>query len=443
MTERAASACRCCGRGQEPETSWATVSRRTLLAAGISLPLLGSGSGAAWALQPGVVSGARRPGDWVGPSYARGMASDVTSALVSLVQAYGSIANQIGDQQKRQRDLADKLAAAVRDKAAKLAEYRDGQFCSGCNQTRSEILAKGEQFPHPGQRIIKPTEEQIARKERELQGVIDRLAEELKKARAKLAELDPQLTEIKNQLFAGMGLWRTANVFERRLIRQEDAYDVEDYVARRANITRSLTQSQKEATAAQGAPALRNAVVDLESAMAQLRQAESERLTDLERVAAAMESNVTTAREQIMRVDNEAKAQASRITAFGLDGYLRILTVPMAPNIDPRPLVPETAGYNFRMGRYSREGWGEILPRVAEFIGRARNLQTTFPRGAPLSANVELSRAESTLGRLKSRLAAAEQEEQRLAAIEAEKRRQAAAERQRMADQNASEPTTN
>lgn len=435
MTEPAARVCRC--------SSSPRISRRLLLAGGISLPLLQATPVPAFGMGQITGRGGGRPADWVGASYARTMSNDVTSALLSLVRAYGSIANQIGDLQKRQRELAEKLAAAVRDKAAKLAEYRDGQFCSGCQQTRSEILAKGEQFPHPGQRIIKPTEEQIARKERELQAGIDRLAEELKKAKAKLAELDPQLTEIKTQLFAGMGLWRTANVFERRLIRQEDTYDAEDYVTRRAGLSKSLGRLQQAASTVQAPNALGATAAELEATIEQLKQVEANRTAELDRVSVALDNNLSVARDQVMQVDTAAKTQANTITAFGLDGYLRILTVPMAPNIDPRPTVGEASGYNFRMGRYSREGWGEILPRVAEFIGRARNLQSTFARGAPVSANVEVSRAESTLARLKSRLAAAEKEEQRLAAIEAEKRKQLAAERQRQAEQTAPDPATN
>lgn len=56
----------------------------------------------------------------------------------------------------------------------KMQEYRAGLFCSGCNKTQSEF-AKGEVFPHAGQTIVRPTEQEILSKERTLQSPIDAL----------------------------------------------------------------------------------------------------------------------------------------------------------------------------------------------------------------------------------------------------------------------------
>ena len=405
------------------------VGRRDALGGLIALPLLMPG----FTLAQGIAGASRRPADWTGPSYARSMSSDVTGALLSLISAYGAVATEIGKLQERQRELAEKLAVAVRDKAIRLQEYRNGEFCSGCNQTKSEILAKGERFPHDGQRVITPTDEQIAAKERQLQAIIDRLAEELKKVRARLAEIEPNISEIKSQLFDGMGLWRTANVFERRLIRQEDAYDAQDYLAQRGEVLRIMATVQKAAVApTQDVDTLKRTAANLEDAIGVLKRLDTERAADVDRVEAAMIDNVTNAQSQVARVDAAAKDQAGKITAFGLAGYLNILTVPMTPNIDPRPMVGESAGMTFRMGRYGREGWGEILPRVAEFVARARNLQSTGAGGAPAGGGVELSRAESLLARLRSRVTLAEREaaeakrqaEAKRAAEEAEAKRQ-------------------
>ena len=374
-----------CMCGGNADAAGPIVGRRDAVSGLIALPLLTPGLALAQE-RATIVNAARRPADWVGASYARSMSSDVTSALLSLIAAYGTIASEIGKLQTRQREVADKLSAAVRDKAIRLQEYRNGEFCSGCNQTKSEILAKGERFPHPGQSIVKPTEEQIAAKERELQAVIDRLAEDLKKIRARLAEIEPNISEIRSQLFDGMGLWRTANVFERRLIRQEDAFDAQEYVAQRAEVSRILAALQKAATApVQNVDTLKRTATNLEDTIGLLRRLDEIRAADVERVEAALADNVATARAQVTRVDVAAKEQAGRITAFGLGGYLTILTVPMTPNIDPRPLLGESAGIMFRMGRYGREGRGEILPRVAEFAGRARNLQPIGAGGLPLA----------------------------------------------------------
>lgn len=52
-------------------------------------------------------------------------------------------------------------------KDCELNELRKGLFCTGCGKTRSQILATGSQFPHPGQRIRKATPEEIDAKRTE------------------------------------------------------------------------------------------------------------------------------------------------------------------------------------------------------------------------------------------------------------------------------------
>lgn len=44
---------------------------------------------------------------------------------------------------------------------AELEEKRRGQFCSGCGKTRTEILAQGDRFPHPGQHERPATPEEL------------------------------------------------------------------------------------------------------------------------------------------------------------------------------------------------------------------------------------------------------------------------------------------
>lgn len=362
-----------------------------------------------------------RPANWVGPSYARDMSASVTSALLALIRAYGTIADQIGKLQAQQKDLAEKLAAAIRDKEAKLDEYRQGLFCSGCGKTKSEILSRGEQFPHPGQSIIKPTPEQIAAKERELQAVIDRLSKALDETRTKLAELNPNIDTIRSQIFDGMGLWRTATGFERRLIRQEDNFDASDYFRERQTISKQLAASHKEAELARETTALQRVIGDLELWRGTLQQVEKKRAGEIDRTAEQMAANETNSRRQVAQVDTLAKEVASKITAFGYAGYLNIVTVPMNVNVDLSGLRSEASGYTFRMGKYDRAGTGEVLPRVAEFVGRSRNMTLTGASGSPaVSANQELSRAEAALARLRPRLAAAIAEQRRQASADAE-----------------------
>lgn len=355
-----------------------------------------------------------RPADRIAPSYARDMAGAVTDALISLIRAYGSVADQIGSLQTKEKELAKKVADAIANKALQLDEYRQGLFCSGCNRTKSDILSKGEQFPHAGQRIIQPTPEQIANKERELQAAIDKLEAELKDLRTKLAKANQDIDPIRNQIFDGMGLWRTAVAFQRRLIRQEDFDNETAYMRERERISQQLAAAGAEGAAAEQSGLIRASISDLDLWSATLRQAEDRRGAERQATVNAMTTADNTAQREKARVETVANEVANRITAFGLAGYLRIVTVPMNPNVDPLAINGEVTGISFRMGKYNPEGYGEILPRVAEFIGKARNTPMEGPSGrTPPPAYQELRSAENAGSQLKAKLNIKLAEEQR------------------------------
>lgn len=108
-------------------------------------------------------------------------------------------------------DLDDQIAAAKKktsDFEAKalaiLAEMKKGLFCSGCGQTRSQILAKGEQFPHPGQHIVAASKEQLRQKTNELNGQLDQLNGEQRRLEAlrekKVQEFNEKLKALRSRL---------------------------------------------------------------------------------------------------------------------------------------------------------------------------------------------------------------------------------------------------
>ncbi|MFN3473057.1 MAG: hypothetical protein ACK4ZW_03325 [Blastomonas sp.] len=355
------------------------------------------------------------------------MASSVTSAILTLVRAYGSVADQIGKLQTEDRQLTDKLNAAIRDKAAKLDEYRQGLFCSGCGKTKSEILSRGEQFPHSGQTIIKPTPEQIAAKERELQQVIDQLAKQLSDTKAKLAKLSPDIDAIRNQLFEGMGLWRTATSMERGILRQEFAFDALDYVQQRSVITRQIDTVIKEAAVAKEIQALQGCIAEARTWSNALNTCEERHARDRAALATGLTANDNTAQRQTSDVQTVANDVASRITAFGYAGYLNILTTLMGRGTDGTSIGG--SGYIFRMGKYDAAGFGEILPRVAEFVARANNLIIRSAPGYNITASQELAKLDRALGQMEPRLAAALQLREQQAQAAQLERKQAEARR--------------
>lgn len=406
------------------------VGRRTILGALLAGPALSTPAWAQDLLDPMALRGARvsspndlgprqRPADRISPAYARDMEASITSALLSLVRAYGSVADQVGKLTAKEKDLAAKLAEAIRDKEAKLDEYRQGLFCSGCGKTRSEILSRGEQFPHPGQHIIQATPEQIAAKERELQGIIDRLAAELKTVRDELAKGNPDIDAIKSQLFEGMGLWRSAVSFHGRLLRQQDLDDQDAYLRERARVSAQLKALPEDGARETSSGGVQRAASALGSWIATLQQVEARRGAERRAYDQALTAADTMARREVASVQAEADAVAARITAFGLAGYLKILTTLMNPTVSPSG-PGEVTGYMFRMGKYDRAGMGEILPNVAAFLAKAQGTPLIFPNGSAPPAEQELRLAEANRAKLQA-LAA------QLQALEAQRQREAEA----------------
>lgn len=111
------------------------------------------------------------------------------------------VAKMMGDAPKvrtQARNDYERLMRGLRDKEAErestLKEYREGAFCSGCGKTRSEILAKGEHFPHAGQHEVPATEAQLRQKDAELSKPIQDLQSQLARQKTVLeaAERDYQ-----------------------------------------------------------------------------------------------------------------------------------------------------------------------------------------------------------------------------------------------------------
>lgn len=94
-------------------------------------------------------------------------ASSSLAAIESLSADAQRLSNEIAKSDARLQDLANQLSSLKVDKERTLEEYREGLFCSGCGKTRSEILATGQQFPHPGQSVVRATQQQLDNKAQE------------------------------------------------------------------------------------------------------------------------------------------------------------------------------------------------------------------------------------------------------------------------------------
>jgi hypothetical protein len=150
-------------------------------------------------------------------------AAPVTDALAMPAQALLDRAKRIrADFARNKQALADlnpktssaKVDALRAEKEADLAEFRSGQFCSGCGLTRSQILAKGERFPHPGQEIVMPTQAQIDARAGSWDARIDVAEQERLAAIAQMIRLEKAQNQLKEESGRVVVEWRLAMLRE-------------------------------------------------------------------------------------------------------------------------------------------------------------------------------------------------------------------------------------
>ena len=289
------------------------------------------------------------------PGYARAMASSVTRSLLGLIDAAVALQSEIGRLEAEESRLRGKLQSLEAEKDAKLEEYRQGLFCSGCNRTKSEILARGEQFPHPGQHIVRPTPEQIAAKERELQAPIDKTDAALREVIDKLDKARAWLGEAKIQIRAGLALWRTSVIFESDLIDAHDKEQQDRYKAELAPIQAQLGKLRSDPVSpdrARQAAAARdlNTWTELEENLNQARKTGRRQYREQLELA-----NLFRKREEGELT--QALLRAEWLTEFSVY-YHYVLAITSF----------EAKGGIYRMGNHDPARNGEILASVREFL---------------------------------------------------------------------------
>ena len=161
------------------------------------------------ALQP-ALDGGESPGT------GRAMASSVVAALDGLTRACADLVHEMENLNRSIGDMAAKLSDLQFNRIVTMSEYRNGLFCSGCNKTRSQILATGSTFPHQGQKAVEATPQMIADKEKELDGPIDSLRRELQEAQDKLQKVQAERDEALVQIQVGYHRRQVSVVLELR-----------------------------------------------------------------------------------------------------------------------------------------------------------------------------------------------------------------------------------
>jgi prefoldin subunit 5 len=297
------------------------------------------------------------------PIEAAGTAASVVASMDTLTNSAASLLDAILKLEASVVDLANKIQKLQDEMVAKMEEYRNGLFCSGCGQTKSEILAKGDQFPHPGQTIIVPTPAQIAAKERELQRPIDELNRELRDVKAKLHKAAGEREEALLQIGYGLTFWRTCITFERVLMQLDDDENAASYKTERARTEDQLSKLKIASLAERDRTAI------------QRLARETTLWTDIQNNLDTKRTNDRRAAQNALeRAASTAAYQKGALQRFLGRGMLRHVVAVVADSsfVSPR-LDPNGLGILYRMGAYRVADHDEILPSVQRLIADFRS----------------------------------------------------------------------
>ena len=294
-------------------------------------------------------------------SDARTMAATVTSSVAGLINAAGRLVAEADKLAAEDSRLRQKLQDLTQEKALKLEEYRNGLFCSGCNRTKSEILAMGDTFPHPGQHIIRATPEQIAAKERELQAPIDRTEKELKDTADKRVKVVAQRDEALSQVEAGLALWRASVTFEADLIELHEQDNRASYKAEYDQAEAQYNRLQPEIRAAKD-PARKAALVKESTLWSELMETLDTRRKADRHTFENARGKATGARQ------GEEARLGGALSAAKLNFQFGGFYYAVGPSHGLQPM----GGY-YRMGDHNPAHHGEVLARVRNFIDQIHN----------------------------------------------------------------------
>lgn len=180
---------------------------------------------------------------------AANLARDITNARAQwkrdsneIERLLGKIKSQANTLKRVEGEL-QKLRASLtdlqREKIEALEDMRNGEFCSGCGQTRRALLAKGDPFPHPDQTIRAATPEELVKAANEYDERIGRLRERIAEKEAELKKEEGELTDPMHRFRVVLAQYH-ANIFK------EQALRLAEWGAEKEGLEKSLS-AQKDA----------------------------------------------------------------------------------------------------------------------------------------------------------------------------------------------------
>lgn len=320
----------------------------------------------------------RSPLDGLHAGEGRGVATTTVEQIDTLALNLANLEKSAKDIRTANEQREARLRDLIAERDIKLDEYRAGLFCSGCGQTKSEILKKKEQFPHPGQTIIAATPEQIRAKERELQGPIDSMRRVINSALDQLNDLRKQRDEALEQIYFGIAYWQTGYSYQITVLQLKLQVVESKYAAKAEEISKLISQLEHELfmvqqQAKRDPKTAKNTTKSNNELLADIRLWNS-KLKDVEisyqKDKRQLESDLRDAR---LRAGQDESLLMTSLTRPELIPILTV--VPKANQLSPFAR-PDELGLKFHLGNFSPSISQDVYPSVKNFIEKFRNLSS-------------------------------------------------------------------
>ena len=290
-------------------------------------------------------------------SGGRSMAVSVVAAIDSLTRALAELVKSVRRLDGEAASLASQITQLRGDMDSKLEEYRQGLFCSGCGHTKSEILAKGESFPHAGQTVIKATDAQIAAKQAEMQAPIDRASRELEGNRKTRKKTMDERDEAISQIDPGLSLWRTGV-----------SADVDQIAMGETRAAAAYASQRKQADAQRGK--LRAALLHPTGSDLANMRSELVMWDDIaRRLDAQRDEGRRRAHDGLTEAGRAAAIERNRLAEFlGRDAVREVVSTTVSVGLNSPVFGVDALGVKFRMGSFDVARHDEVLPSVRTFV---------------------------------------------------------------------------
>lgn len=312
---------------------------------------------------------------WSQVDAAHAMAGRVSTTLQGLSE---TVERLLARRQELTEQLARwgaELPELRRRQEGLLEEFRNGLFCSGCGKTRSQILAKGETFPHPGQSILRPTPQQLRDKEAELLRPVGELGGRLDRGRGELPGVEGRARAGVDQVVFGLSLWRCAMAHWSGQLNRGLAARQRQQQAELAALRDALERSQGRAAAGQDAAARAAQQADAQILQRQLDRKQQE-----------IDEFAAQGQRLLARLVDTRRQQKAAIEAH-LDKRLLRQATPAVSDGAVSPLASQhELGVYYLMGSLGDAAGNAILADVQAFVTRFKAGEGGLDAGGPSPA---------------------------------------------------------